>query len=73
MTGLNTGIGDAALPDRSSRILGAAAAAVPGLPAADFDPGKSAANCLVVAYDLTRTDPGAVTAPRRVGAPRAPP
>ena len=54
----------ALLPDRSSRILGAAAAAVLGLPAADFDPGKPAANCLVVAYDLTRTDPAAVAALR---------
>jgi tetratricopeptide (TPR) repeat protein len=54
----------ALLPDRSSRILGAAAAAVLGLPTADFDPGEPAANCLVVAYDLTRTDPGAVTALR---------
>jgi len=54
----------ALLPDRSSRILGAAAAAVLGLPATDFDPGKPAANCLVVAYDLTRTDPDAVTALR---------
>ena len=54
----------ALLPDRSSRILGAAAAAVLGLPATDFDPGKPAANCLVVAYDLTGTDPGAVTALR---------
>jgi hypothetical protein len=54
----------ALLPDRSSRILGAAAAGVLGLPATDFDPAKPAANCLVVAYDLTRTDPDAVTALR---------
>src|SRR6202044_869751 len=54
----------ALLPDRSSRILGAAAAAVLGLPTTDFDPGKPGANCLVVAYDLTRTDPDAVTALR---------
>jgi hypothetical protein len=54
----------ALLPDRSSRIFGAAAAAVLGLPTTDFDPGKPAANCLVVAYDLTRTDPDAVTALR---------
>ena len=54
----------ALLPDRSSRILGAAAAAVLGLPAKDFDPGEPAANCLVVAYDLTGTDPDAVAALR---------
>jgi hypothetical protein len=54
----------ALLPDRSSRILGAAAAGVLGLPATDFDPGRPSANCLVVAYDLTRTDPDAVTALR---------
>ena len=54
----------ALLPDRSSPILGAAAAAVQGQPATDFDPGKPAANCLVVAYDLTGTDPDAVTALR---------
>jgi hypothetical protein len=52
------------LPDRSSRILGAAAAAVLGLPATDFDPGKPAANSLVVAYDLTQTDPDAIAALR---------
>jgi hypothetical protein len=54
----------ALLPDRSSRILGAAAAATLGLPATDFDPGKPAAHSLVVAYDLTKTDPGAVAALR---------
>ena len=54
----------ALLPDRSSRILGAAAAATLGLPATDFDPGKPAAHSLVVAYDLTNTDPGAVAALR---------
>jgi hypothetical protein len=54
----------ALLPDRSSRILGAAAAATLGLPATDFDPGKPAAHSLVVAYDLTGTDPGAVAALR---------
>ena len=54
----------ALLPDRSSRILGTAAAAMLGLPAADFDPGKPAAHSLVVAYDLTKTDPGAVAALR---------
>ncbi len=54
----------ALLPDRSSRILGAAAAAMLGLPATDFDPGKPAAHSLVVAYDLTKTGPGAVAALR---------
>ncbi len=54
----------ALLPDRSSRILGTAAAAMLGLPATDFDPGKPAAHSLVVAYDLTRTDPDAVAALR---------
>ena len=54
----------ALLPDRSSRILGVAAAATLGLPATDFDPGKPAAHGLVVAYDLTKTDPGAVAALR---------
>ena len=48
----------------SSRILGTAAAAVLGLPATDFDPGKPTANCLVVVYHLTKTDPDAVTALR---------
>jgi hypothetical protein len=54
----------APLPDRSSRILGAAAAAALGLPATDFDPGTPAAHRLVVAYDLTSTDPTAVAALR---------
>jgi len=54
----------ALLPDRSSRILGAAAAATLGLPTTDFDPGKPAAHSLVVAYDLTKTDPSAVVALR---------
>jgi hypothetical protein len=54
----------AVLPDRSSQILGIAAAAMLGLPAADFDPGQPAAHSVVVAYDLTRTDPAAVTALR---------
>ena len=52
------------LPDRSSRILGIAAAALLGLPAADFDPAQPAAHGIVVAYDLTRTDPAAVAALR---------
>lgn len=55
----------ALLPDRSSRILGAAASAMLGLPAADFDPGQAAERSLVVAYDLTGTDPGAVAALRK--------
>lgn len=54
----------ALLPDRSSQILGTAAAAMLGLPAADFDPGTPAAHSIVVAYDLTRADPGAVAALR---------
>ena len=52
----------ALLPDRSSRVLGLAAAAVLGLPTADFDPGKLEARSLVVAYDLNAADPGAVEA-----------
>ena len=55
----------ALLPDRSSQILGAAAAAALGLPAVDFDPGEPAARSLVVAYDLTQTDPAAVAALRQ--------
>ena len=54
----------ALLPDRSSRILGAAAAATLGLPAMDFDSAKPVAHSLVVAYDLTMTDPSAVAALR---------
>jgi hypothetical protein len=54
----------ALLPGRSSRILGTAAAAALGLPAADFDPDQPAAHSLVVAYDLTETEPGAVAALR---------
>jgi hypothetical protein len=46
----------ALLRERTSRILGAAAASAPGLPAADSDPGRPAARSLVVAYDLTQTD-----------------
>jgi hypothetical protein len=52
----------ALLPDRSSRILGLAAAAVLGLPAADFNSGKLAARSLVVAYNLNAADPDAVEA-----------
>jgi hypothetical protein len=55
----------ALLPDRSSRILGTAAAALLGLPTTDFDPGEPAPRSLVVAYDLTATDPAAVAALRR--------
>jgi tetratricopeptide (TPR) repeat protein len=54
----------ALLPDRSSQILGTAAAAALGLPRTDFDPGKPAAGSLVVGYDLTKTDPGVVAALR---------
>jgi hypothetical protein len=52
----------ALLPDRSSRIPGLAAAAVLGLPAADFNPGKPGARSLVVACDLNAADPDAVAA-----------
>lgn len=52
----------ALLPDRSSRILGMAAAMVLDLPMTDFDPGKPAARCVVVAYDLANTDRTAVAA-----------
>jgi hypothetical protein len=55
----------ALLPDRSSRILGAAAAAVLSLPLAEFDPASPAASQLVVAYDLNGTDPDAVAALRQ--------
>jgi hypothetical protein len=55
----------AVLPDRSSWILGAAAAAVLRLPLADFDPSSPAAGQLVVAYDLNSTDPGAAAALRQ--------
>jgi hypothetical protein len=49
------------LPDRSSRILGAAAAATLGLPTRDFDAGVPAANSLVVAYNLAEADAGIVS------------
>jgi hypothetical protein len=42
------------LPDRSSRILGLAAARLFGLPAEPFVPGRPGA--LVIAYDLNETD-----------------
>ncbi|WP_217998465.1 tetratricopeptide repeat protein [Actinomadura rubrobrunea] len=42
------------LPDRSSRILGLAAAEVLGLPAEPFDPARP--DVLVVAYDLNEAD-----------------
>jgi hypothetical protein len=48
----------ALLPDRSSQILGAAAAAMLALLAADFDPDNSAPHGLIVAYDLTKDRPG---------------
>ena len=47
------------LPDRSSRVLGTAAARLFGLPAEPFDPGRP--DALVVAYDLNEalsTEPG---------------
>jgi hypothetical protein len=55
----------ALLPDRSSQILGTAAATVLGLPVTDFDPRQPAAQTLVVGYDLTQTDPDAVAALRQ--------
>jgi hypothetical protein len=55
----------ALLPDRSSQILGTAAAAMLGLPATGFDPGQPAAHSLVIAYDLTSTDPDAAAALRQ--------
>ena len=55
----------ALLPDRSSQILGTAAAAMLSLPAADFDPGQPAANSIVVAYDLTKTGQDTVAALRQ--------
>jgi hypothetical protein len=45
----------ALLPDRSSQILGAVAAAMLALLAVDFDPGNPAPHNIVVAYDLTKT------------------
>jgi hypothetical protein len=55
----------ALMPDRSSQILGTAAATILGLPATDFGPGQASAHSLVVAYDLTSTDPDAVAALRQ--------
>ena len=55
----------ALLPDRSSQILGAAAAEMLSLPAADFDPAQPAASSIVVAYDLTKTDQDTVAALRQ--------
>ncbi|MFF3563971.1 hypothetical protein ACFYXS_28385 [Streptomyces sp. NPDC002574] len=46
----------AALPDRSSRIMGLAAARVLELPVEPYEPGRM--DTVVVAYDLTGTDPG---------------
>ena len=54
----------APLPDRSSQILGTAAATVLGLPTRAFEPGEPAAHCLVVAYDLTQARPAAAGALR---------
>lgn len=54
------------LPDRSSRILGLAAARVLDLPVVPVDPERS--DALVVAYDLNDTEPGLL----RELAPRAP-
>jgi hypothetical protein len=45
------------LPDRSSRILGLAAAQVLGLPSVEFTDEGPTADRLVVAYDLNDTDP----------------
>lgn len=59
----------AVLPDRSSQVIGLAAAAVLGLPAAGFDPGRPAANCLVVAYDLNDADSRTAVAALRGRAP----
>jgi hypothetical protein len=54
----------ALLPDRSSQILGTAAAMTLGLPTADFDPASPAPDSLVAAYDLAASDPGTVAALR---------
>lgn len=54
----------ALLPDRSSRIIGVAAAESLRLPTADFDPERPAARSLVIAYDLNETDPAAIPALR---------
>lgn len=54
------------LPDRSSRVLGLAAARVLDLPVVPVDPERS--DALVVAYDLNDTEPGLL----RDLAPRAP-
>ena len=61
----------ALLPDRSSQILGIAAAAVLGLPPADFDPARPAPHSLVIAYDLTQADPDAVVALRSASRARS--
>lgn len=46
----------AALPDRSSRIMGLAAARVLELPVEPYEPGRP--DTVVVAYDLAAADPG---------------
>ena len=55
----------ALLPDRSSQILGAAAAATLSPAGGGFRPRQPAAHSIVVAYDLTKTDPDAVAALRQ--------
>ncbi|GAA1953141.1 tetratricopeptide repeat protein [Kitasatospora viridis] len=52
----------ALLPDHASQALGLAAAELFGLPAAPYRPGTP--DALVVAYDLSETDPAAVRALR---------
>ncbi|WP_405713986.1 hypothetical protein OG264_32560 [Streptomyces xanthophaeus] len=51
------------LPGRSDRILGLAAAAVLGLPAVPYEPGRT--DTVVVAYDLNGIDPDLVEGLRR--------
>lgn len=48
------------LPDRSSHILGLAAAELLGLPAVPFEPART--DTVVVAYDLSEADPELLTA-----------
>ena len=55
----------ARLPDRSSQILGTAAAAILGVPVSNFNPRQPTPHTLVVGYDLTRSDLDAVTALRQ--------
>ncbi|MFD7094232.1 hypothetical protein [Streptomyces xanthophaeus] len=51
------------LPGRSDRILGLAAAAVLGLPAVPYEPGRT--DTVVVAYDLNGIDPDLMEGLRR--------